>query len=94
MGPCSGLLLAAAGCRVASPEDTDDDQQVSMSTEDVVRASRLLDNEIRVLKDELQRTNLETLEGILHHEDSSSKVASVLGMNQYGGVWETVCKST
>jgi 26S proteasome regulatory subunit T5 len=30
-----------------------------MSTEDIIRASRLLDNEIRVHKDELQRTNLE-----------------------------------
>jgi 26S proteasome regulatory subunit T5 len=40
-------------------DDAEDDQLASMSTEDVVRASRLLDNEIRVLKDELQRTNLE-----------------------------------
>ncbi|VAH67643.1 unnamed protein product [Triticum turgidum subsp. durum] len=30
-----------------------------MSTEDIVRATRLLDNEVRVLKDELQRNNLE-----------------------------------
>ncbi|KAG8072800.1 hypothetical protein GUJ93_ZPchr0006g44412 [Zizania palustris] len=40
-------------------DDAEDDQLTSMSTEDIVRASRLLDNEIRVLKDELQRTNLE-----------------------------------
>ncbi|KAA8536832.1 hypothetical protein F0562_029310 [Nyssa sinensis] len=37
----------------------EDDQLASMSTDDVVRASRLLDNEIRILKEELQRTNLE-----------------------------------
>ncbi|XP_066369904.1 26S proteasome regulatory subunit 6A homolog [Miscanthus floridulus] len=40
-------------------DDAEDDQLTSMSTEDIIRASRLLDNEIRVLKDELQRTNLE-----------------------------------
>ncbi|KAI7746114.1 hypothetical protein M8C21_031835 [Ambrosia artemisiifolia] len=42
-------------------EDTsfEDDQLSSMSTEDIQRASRLLDNEIRILKEELQRTNLE-----------------------------------
>ncbi|XP_062228211.1 26S proteasome regulatory subunit 6A homolog [Phragmites australis] len=40
-------------------DDAEDDQLASMSTEDIVRASRLLDNEIRVLKDELQRTNLD-----------------------------------
>ncbi|XP_031131645.1 26S proteasome regulatory subunit 6A homolog [Ipomoea triloba] len=37
----------------------EDDQLGSMSTEDIVRASRLLDNEIRILKEELQRTNLD-----------------------------------
>ncbi|KAJ4972191.1 hypothetical protein NE237_005290 [Protea cynaroides] len=37
----------------------EDDQLASMSTDDIVRASRLLDNEIRILKEELQRTNLE-----------------------------------
>ncbi|GJZ71561.1 26S protease regulatory subunit 6A [Tanacetum coccineum] len=44
-------------------EDTtsfEDDQLASMSTEDIQRASRLLDNEIRILKEELQRTNLES----------------------------------
>ncbi|KAJ1380889.1 P-loop containing nucleoside triphosphate hydrolase [Sesbania bispinosa] len=42
-------------------EDTsfEDDQLASMTTDDIVRASRLLDNEIRILKEELQRTNLE-----------------------------------
>ncbi|KAL7239507.1 hypothetical protein ACSBR2_005407 [Camellia fascicularis] len=37
----------------------EEDQLASMSTDDVLRASRLLDNEIRILKEELQRTNLE-----------------------------------
>ncbi|RRT38686.1 hypothetical protein BHM03_00057587 [Ensete ventricosum] len=37
----------------------EDDQLSSMSTDDILRASRLLDNEIRILKDELHRTNLE-----------------------------------
>ncbi|XP_062233487.1 26S proteasome regulatory subunit 6A homolog [Phragmites australis] len=51
----SGAPPAAA----MAVDDAEDDQLASMSTEDIVRASRLLDNEIRVLKDELQRTNLE-----------------------------------
>ncbi|KAG6599210.1 26S proteasome regulatory subunit 6A-like A, partial [Cucurbita argyrosperma subsp. sororia] len=37
----------------------EDDQLASMTTDDIVRASRLLDNEIRILKEEVQRTNLE-----------------------------------
>ncbi|OVA02650.1 AAA+ ATPase domain [Macleaya cordata] len=37
----------------------EDDQLASMSSDDIVRSSRLLDNEIRILKEELQRTNLE-----------------------------------
>ncbi|CAL9170945.1 unnamed protein product [Musa hybrid cultivar] len=37
----------------------DDDLLSPMTTEDIIRTSRLLDNEIRVLKDELQRSNLE-----------------------------------
>ena len=37
----------------------EDDQLANMTTDDIVRASRLLDNEIRILKEELQRTNLE-----------------------------------
>ncbi|GFY88984.1 regulatory particle triple-A ATPase 5A [Actinidia rufa] len=48
---------------MASPmvEDSsfEEDQLASMSTDDIIRASRLLDNEIRILKEELQRTNLE-----------------------------------
>ncbi|KAL6513220.1 TATA-binding protein [Orobanche gracilis] len=40
-------------------DNFEDDHISSMSTEDILRASRLLDNEIRVFKDELQRTNLE-----------------------------------
>ncbi|XP_006655842.1 26S proteasome regulatory subunit 6A homolog [Oryza brachyantha] len=40
-------------------DDAEDDQLASMSTEDIVRATRLLDNEIRVHKDELQRSNLD-----------------------------------
>ncbi|GJU86453.1 26S proteasome regulatory subunit 6A [Tanacetum coccineum] len=43
-------------------EDTtsfEDDQCAFMSTEDIQRTSCLLDNEIRILKEELQRTNLE-----------------------------------
>ncbi|CAI0460909.1 unnamed protein product [Linum tenue] len=45
----------------AMVEDTsfEDDQLASMSTDDILRASRLLDNEIRILKEESQRTNLE-----------------------------------
>ncbi|AQK84076.1 26S protease regulatory subunit 6A homolog A [Zea mays] len=52
----SGAPAPAAAMAV---DDAEDDQLASMSTEDIIRASRLLDNEIRVLKDELQRTNLE-----------------------------------
>ncbi|CAD5322164.1 unnamed protein product [Arabidopsis thaliana] len=43
-------------------EDTssfEEDQLASMSTEDITRATRLLDNEIRILKEDAQRTNLE-----------------------------------
>ncbi|GJS35905.1 hypothetical protein Tco_0534287 [Tanacetum coccineum] len=36
-----------------------DDQFAFMSTEDIQRTSCLLDNEISILKEELQRTNLE-----------------------------------
>ncbi|CAN6164923.1 unnamed protein product [Urochloa humidicola] len=57
--------LAMSSCGTPAPaaamavDDAEDDQIATMSTDDIVRASRLLDNEIRVLKDELQRTNLE-----------------------------------
>ncbi|KMZ64175.1 hypothetical protein ZOSMA_37G00550 [Zostera marina] len=37
----------------------EEDQLASMTTDDIVRASRLLDNENRILKEELQRTNLD-----------------------------------
>ncbi|KAM1442706.1 hypothetical protein PS2_010328 [Malus domestica] len=42
-------------------EDTtfEDDQLAAMTIEDIVRATRLLDNEIRILKEEMSRTNLE-----------------------------------
>uniref|UniRef100_A0A0A9BZL1 AAA+ ATPase domain-containing protein n=1 Tax=Arundo donax TaxID=35708 RepID=A0A0A9BZL1_ARUDO len=46
----------AAGMAV---DDAEDDQLASMPTEDIIRASRLLDTDIRVHKDELQRTNPE-----------------------------------
>ncbi|KAJ1258240.1 hypothetical protein BS78_10G059700 [Paspalum vaginatum] len=52
----SGAPAPAAAMAV---DDAEDDQLLSMSTEDIIRASRLIDNEIRVLKDELQRTNLD-----------------------------------
>jgi 26S proteasome regulatory subunit T5 len=44
---------------MAVDDAAEDDQLASMATDDIVRASRLLDNEVRVLKDELQRNNLE-----------------------------------
>ncbi|KAF5195346.1 26S proteasome regulatory subunit 6A-like protein [Thalictrum thalictroides] len=40
-------------------DNIEDDQLASMSNDDIVRASRLLDNEIRILKEEAQRTLLE-----------------------------------
>ncbi|GJM87164.1 hypothetical protein PR202_ga03091 [Eleusine coracana subsp. coracana] len=40
-------------------DDGEDDQIDSMSVDEIATRSRLLDNEIRVYKDELQRTNLE-----------------------------------
>ncbi|CAH9073825.1 unnamed protein product [Cuscuta epithymum] len=44
---------------MAEDSNFEDDQLASMSVEDVIRASRLLDNEIRIMKEEVQRTNLE-----------------------------------
>ncbi|CAN4108812.1 unnamed protein product [Withania somnifera] len=44
---------------MAEDSNFEDDQLHAMSTEDIIRASRLLDNEIRIIKEELQRTNLE-----------------------------------
>ncbi|KAM0840507.1 hypothetical protein ACQ4PT_059616 [Festuca glaucescens] len=52
-------LAPAAGAAAMAVDDAEDDQLASMATDDIVRASRLLDNEVRVLKDELQRNNLE-----------------------------------
>ncbi|KAL6142584.1 hypothetical protein ACLB2K_060863 [Fragaria x ananassa] len=42
-------------------EDTsfEDEQLAAMTTDDIIRATRLLDNEIRIHKEELQRANLE-----------------------------------
>ncbi|KAL6132728.1 hypothetical protein ACLB2K_064967 [Fragaria x ananassa] len=42
-------------------EDTsfEDEQLAAMTTDDIIRATRLLDNEIRIHKEELQRTNLD-----------------------------------
>ncbi|XP_055816671.1 26S proteasome regulatory subunit 6A homolog [Solanum dulcamara] len=45
---------------MAEDSNFEDDQLHAMSTEDIIRASRLLDNEIRIIKEELQRTNLES----------------------------------
>ncbi|KAI4372278.1 hypothetical protein MLD38_010527 [Melastoma candidum] len=49
--------MAAPMAEDASFEE--EQQLASMTTEDIIRATRLLDNEIRILKEELQRTNLE-----------------------------------
>ncbi|KAH7675015.1 Proteasome endopeptidase complex protein [Dioscorea alata] len=43
----------------AAMDDFEDDQIAPMSTEDIIRASRLLDTEIRILKEDLQRANLD-----------------------------------
>uniref|UniRef100_A0ACD5ZFD8 Uncharacterized protein n=1 Tax=Avena sativa TaxID=4498 RepID=A0ACD5ZFD8_AVESA len=51
--------VPAAGAAAMAVDDAENYQLASMSTDDIVRASRLLDNEVRVLKDELQRNNLE-----------------------------------
>ncbi|RCV08802.1 hypothetical protein SEVIR_1G362400v4 [Setaria viridis] len=53
------MSTAAPAPAAMAVDDAEDDQLASMSTEDIIRAARLLDNEIRVHKDELQRTNLE-----------------------------------
>ncbi|XBJ00841.1 hypothetical protein VPH35_020640 [Triticum aestivum] len=51
-GRCSGRLQGPRWKRPSMAVDgTDDDQLVSISTEDVVRASRLVNNEICVLED-------------------------------------------
>ncbi|XP_039039482.1 26S proteasome regulatory subunit 6A homolog [Hibiscus syriacus] len=45
----------------ATVEDSrfEEDQFASMTTEDIIRASSLKDNKIRIPKEEMQRTNLE-----------------------------------
>ncbi|KAL0928831.1 hypothetical protein M5K25_000754 [Dendrobium thyrsiflorum] len=54
-------VMASASVPTVMVENNnfEDDQLAEMTIDDITRASRLLDNEIRVLKDELQRTNLE-----------------------------------
>ncbi|KAJ6802647.1 26S protease regulatory subunit 6A-like protein [Iris pallida] len=51
----------AATSSAAPMDDTnfEEDQLANMSTDDIIRASRLLDNEYRIQKDELRRNNLE-----------------------------------
>ncbi|XP_070019784.1 26S proteasome regulatory subunit 6A homolog [Nicotiana sylvestris] len=44
---------------MAAEDGNFEDDLYAMSTDDIIRAARLLDNEIRILKEELQRTNLE-----------------------------------
>ncbi|PHU09008.1 26S protease regulatory subunit 6A -like protein [Capsicum chinense] len=44
---------------VMAEDNNFEDDLYAMSTDDIIRAARLLDNEIRILKDDLQRTNLE-----------------------------------
>ncbi|XP_065852936.1 26S proteasome regulatory subunit 6A homolog isoform X2 [Euphorbia lathyris] len=51
--------MASIATAMVEDSNMEDDQLGSMTTDDIVRASRLLDNEIRILKEELQRTNLE-----------------------------------
>ncbi|KAK4768748.1 hypothetical protein SAY86_026898 [Trapa natans] len=57
--PARSLQLIAMATPMVEDTNFEDDQLSSMTTEDVIRATRLLDNEIRILKEELQRTNLE-----------------------------------
>ncbi|KAL6606726.1 hypothetical protein ACP70R_042379 [Stipagrostis hirtigluma subsp. patula] len=57
-GPPAAAAAAPAPAAMAV-DDAEDDQLASLSTEEIVMKSRLLDNEIRVNKDELQRSNLE-----------------------------------
>ncbi|MQL90184.1 hypothetical protein Taro_022776, partial [Colocasia esculenta] len=52
-------LPMAAPSAMAEDTNFEDDQLSTMTTDDMVRASRLLDNETRILREELQRTNLD-----------------------------------
>ncbi|KAK1280677.1 hypothetical protein QJS04_geneDACA014896 [Acorus gramineus] len=51
--------MASLAMAVESGNSFEEGQLSSMTTDDIVRASRLLDNEVRVLKDEHHRTTLE-----------------------------------
>jgi 26S proteasome regulatory subunit T5 len=44
------MSTAAPAPAAMAVDDAEDDQLASMSTEDIIRATRLLDNEIRVHK--------------------------------------------
>ncbi|KAJ6793127.1 26S protease regulatory subunit 6A-like protein [Iris pallida] len=59
--------MAASSAVPMEDSSFEDDQLASMTTDDIARASRLLDNELRILKDELQRANLE-------HESFKEKI--------------------
>uniref|UniRef100_A0A803KP02 AAA+ ATPase domain-containing protein n=1 Tax=Chenopodium quinoa TaxID=63459 RepID=A0A803KP02_CHEQI len=52
--------MASASAAVMSEDPNfQEDQLANLTTEDIVRASRILDNEIRILKEDVQRTTLE-----------------------------------
>jgi 26S proteasome regulatory subunit T5 len=53
--PTPATPAPAAGAAAMAVDDAEDDQLASMSTDDIVRASRLLDNEVRVLKVRIRR---------------------------------------
>ncbi|RXI01810.1 hypothetical protein DVH24_015159 [Malus domestica] len=57
----AGMLALRRDATEVNHEDFNEGiiQLAAMSTEDIVRATRLLDNEIRILKEEMSRTNLE-----------------------------------
>ncbi|KAJ6814391.1 26S protease regulatory subunit 6A-like protein [Iris pallida] len=59
--------MAASSAVPMEDSSFEDDQLASMTTDDIARASRMLDNELRILKDELQRANLE-------HESFKEKI--------------------
>ncbi|KAJ6796302.1 26S protease regulatory subunit 6A-like protein [Iris pallida] len=59
--------MAASSAVPMEDSSFEDDQLGSMTTDDIARASRLLDNELRILRDELQRANLE-------HESLKEKI--------------------
>ncbi|THU57521.1 hypothetical protein C4D60_Mb03t04400 [Musa balbisiana] len=69
----------------------EDDLLSPMSTEDIIRSSRLLDNEIRVLKGELQRSNLE-LESLKDKIKGNQKKININKQLPYlvGNIVETI----